>query len=471
MTVERTITQIGRNVFRIEDSTARHLGIRISESKKNFAITQFTRINTRRGWIITDNNFEPWEISGMMESNDQIFLYGPYKEGKLLVDRLNESPEQGLSALALLGKALPILRGKLQSFSKLHADGILFLEDGGILFFPQPVMDLVLSQQNMKNRLFSYELFNHPEYEGERNLSFSLGVMLYKILTGFYPFQGEDELEIHEKMRSFNILSPTLKRPEIKEEVSACVMRALSKAAGEAPSLSAWKDKLDTWKAEGITREISEEERTKIREQAVKFEKKAKTIFSAKAFFTKQRTIILISVIAAALAAWFITGIVQNILKPPVTLGKSPKEVVEIFYTSINTLDHIAIEDCVDRGIARADINAVTNLFVISRMRLGQEGKTGLVDARQWVEQGRPSVSPGDVVFGVANLQITREREDVYIARYERWGPKETTQDNAVAGDSPPQSEGFFHQDRLHLQKAKDHWVIYKIEELERKPL
>src|SRR5262249_53572468 len=65
---------------------------------------------------------------------------------------------------------------------------------------------------------------------------FSLGCVLYLMLTGALPFEGEDVLSTLLAVRATEPASPRGRRPEGPAEVSGLVMRLLAKRAGDRPA-------------------------------------------------------------------------------------------------------------------------------------------------------------------------------------------------------------------------------------------
>jgi serine/threonine-protein kinase len=59
---------------------------------------------------------------------------------------------------------------------------------------------------------------------------FSLGLTLYKLLTGRLPFAGRSELQIYDQILRREAPPPSVLRPEVPERVDAVVLRALRKA-------------------------------------------------------------------------------------------------------------------------------------------------------------------------------------------------------------------------------------------------
>src|ERR671938_546850 len=58
---------------------------------------------------------------------------------------------------------------------------------------------------------------------------YSLGIVLYELLTGQVPFQGDTPVEIAMKHLSQTPAPPSTLRPEVPQEVDWIVMRALAK--------------------------------------------------------------------------------------------------------------------------------------------------------------------------------------------------------------------------------------------------
>ena len=157
---------------------------------------------------------------------------------------------------------------------------------------------------------------------------------------------------------------------------------------------------------------------------------------------------------------------IRNALKPPITIGMSAEEVVKTYYNAIMDMDVEIMEDCVKKGVAKNDINEVTQLFVISRVRSGYEGTSGLVSAQDWNNGVITKLEQGEQIYGIANLVVTPSGNLTYNADYIRWYPNipEDTDSNEIL---PPIKINV--TDILTLEKVEDVWIIVNLERKTRK--
>ncbi|RKX83773.1 MAG: hypothetical protein DRP58_08175, partial [Spirochaetes bacterium] len=141
--------------------------------------------------------------------------------------------------------------------------------------------------------------------------------------------------------------------------------------------------------------------------------------------------------------------------------GMSAKEVVGTFYSAIIDMNTEIMEDCVKKGIAKNDINEVTQLFVISRVRSGYEGTSGLVTAQDWNDGIIKTLNSGEQIFGIADLVITKLINNTYTADYIKWYPN--IPDNPESNEILPPLKVLV-QDTITLEKVKDVWIIVNLE-------
>jgi hypothetical protein len=164
--------------------------------------------------------------------------------------------------------------------------------------------------------------------------------------------------------------------------------------------------------------------------------------------------VLIVAAIAAA-AGIFSSTVLRNLLAPRSTRGLSPREVVETFYRSVNTLDHERMQDCIAGRAGRQLIDQVVHVYVVSRVNLGYEGRSLIRSAEDWDRAGRPQVNPPESVFGVTDLDIQPLEgvEASFRVSYRLWIP-----------DSDQGTVSREARERVYLRQQGGAWVIYRIE-------
>ena len=437
------------------------LGIHIANTTNPHAAKQFKEDTQNQGYIIKGAEVSNWDSRGLIEYGDAIYLYGPYHEGRTVDEVLISEPKNALYYLHQLAAALLVLKSRSLPLPRFQANGILFLDDGGLLFFPPALMERLRNTQIESERIRTFERYNNTDLETEESLSFSLAILCYRLFTGKEPFEGGNEEEIHNRMREQRLVPPRLLMPEIRSEISNDIASSLAKDRENALSLSEWEQKLAVWNREGVRENIAEDERDRTLELGQKLAKKNESSYRRKVYLTSNARMIAVISVVVVFVGFFAGSMIRNALAPRATTGMGPREVVELFYTSITDLDHMAMEDCVTEKAGRGEVTEATNLFVITRMRVGQEGTAGYYPADEWVEAGRPELRDGYYVYGVSNLEIRALSDIEYMVEYIKWEQKAADYENpdSFAGGSV----GYRKVDRVLLREDKKYWVIYSL--------
>lgn len=448
------------------------LAVKVSGHTRSMA-GQLQSLRRGHGWIVKNDRIESWEITGLMEHEGAIYAYGPYRESRPLTALFAMEPQQAVDGVYELARALETLRDRSIDPGKYEPQFILRLEGGGLLFLPENVIDGALSSQTERERVSLFDPFNHPDLRGERNACFLVGVLTYRALTGRLPYTGENSEELHERIRQQKILPPHLSVPGVREDLSQMVVRSFDPE--RTVTLDQCAEQLGTAKREGVMRELSSQEQERIRDSAEKLSKSSEAGYRRKVFFRKNwRTIVIVAGIVVVVGA--VGGsILKNVLKPRITVGMTPRQVVHLYYTSMSTFDSQAMQDAVIDGAGKKAISEATNLYVITRVREGYQHSTGYVSAQRWLNAGKPKLKPGTSVYGVANLKITEDSKRVFTVRYEKWQPYVPQQQS----QQPPNPnapiimkvQGRQHLDKVYLKNEGNFWAIYRIDHVVDKKL
>lgn len=458
--------KISDGLLKIERDGADRLAIETLIPANSFALTKLMGNRRNSGSIVEGDEVAEWRFDGFVEHEGTILAYGPYRPGKTLSEVLRLPAEEALPLLARLASAYDVLARKSMPVDRLHSHGVVLLDDGGVLFIPPDILSSIREHQGMSAQIEQFERYNFGDIKDEENRSFSMAVLAYRVLTGEHPYDGEDDEAIHNRMRAASHIPAGYRRPELKPEISRAIEAALSEPTANAVEPAEWARRFASW-SEGYTRDLTDEERARIEEKATAEAKKREGAFRRKEFGRKHgRRVVVIALIAVIVGS--IPGtIIYNALQPRVTAGFSAPEVIQTFYTSVAELDHMTMEDCVVDDAGRPLIREVTNLFVLTRMRMSVEMQTGFVDAQSWRDAGLPELENQMSPYGIANLQIDfirgDEEEQIFDVEYEKWSPDYDAQvidENAVMVGIV----GNRIEERLYLRRDRGDWVIYRIE-------
>jgi hypothetical protein len=216
---------------------------------------------------------------------------------------------------------------------------------------------------------------------------------------------------------------------------------------------------------------LSADEMASIKARREEIERKNQKQISAKRFWARNKTLIKVVAVGVVAFGIVIGSFVQAQLERWTTKGLTPSQVVEQYYGAFGALDHETMSACVEKDAGKTDIEMVTNLFVVAKMREAYEQKQTVLNAADWDETEIP---PDTTVFGVVGLAldwpgggengIPQDGDAVTAhARYDLVVPQSFVDGSA---DSAPAR--VFREDVLQLQWRKNRWRIAGIERRER---
>jgi len=453
------------------------LAIPVGVSKNDFVLTKLAELRKLPGHIIRDWEIEEWRFDGAFKHEGRLYLHGPHLDGLFLEEAIQKSFPAALPYLTRLTHALMVLKRRGFGLEFIQTDSIYFLEDGGILFLPPALMKELRNMHPEVYKLRVFESISHPDIEEpEKGLSFSLAALLYRVIRGHYPFQADTEEEVHNRIRYARLLPLSLIEPGFREDLSRQILAGLGRGDTPAASLEEWEEILAGCKQEGLHRAITEMEREQIRQRARKEEEKIGKAYRRRVFWQKNWKTVAIVAVAVVVVGGLAGSMLKNILAPRETRGFSPEQVVESFYRSMNDLNHTLMQDCVVKGAGKQTIREVVNIYVLSRVSLGYEGRSHVINADEWDAQGRPELSPPETVYGVTDLVVRQERgepEPVFQVSYTKWVPEPGQDPGADSAGSTGSSEteglrftSLEITERVYLKLDRKDWVIYRFEPL-----
>ena len=186
-------------------------------------------------------------IFDLGEEDGQPFMVGPLMGGGDVEALINDAEDGKLPLEDALRITTEILRGFEFAHSKgiIHRDlkpGNVWLTDDGTVrigdFGLATSLDRSrLTQEKMMVGTVSYmppEQATGGEITPQADL-YSLGAMLYEMVTGRPPFMGDDDIAIIGQHINTPPVAPQWHNPEIPAQLDSLIMRLMSKNPGERP--------------------------------------------------------------------------------------------------------------------------------------------------------------------------------------------------------------------------------------------
>ena len=172
-------------------------------------------------------------------TDDRLYLVTRYIEAGTLKDRL----AQGSMSLAQVGHIMQQVGGALAYAHRLgvvhrdvkpsnvllDAEGDCYLTDFGLARIIESSARLTMTGVGVGTPAYMSPEQGQGEGVDARSDIYSLGVMLYEMVTGQVPYQAETPLAVVLKHISAPLPLPRSVRPDIPEEVERVIMKAMAK--------------------------------------------------------------------------------------------------------------------------------------------------------------------------------------------------------------------------------------------------
>jgi hypothetical protein len=471
---------MARGIFRIEIEGTRRLGFDTGLNAQAFAQAKLAQFITQEGYIVLpDGTVKTWQAGGVIESEGTMVVWGPDFEG----ERFDLLLAPGREDLALEALRYWLAAYPLAPDAGLWPAGVFVVLDRGpypvgTFFFPPERLRCRCIQAETGERwLDGGESLVFPDLAGKAAASFTAGALLYRIFAnaagaytpappppapaapaqrgilgrpilnqpilgqpilgqgGVLPFSSRDPERLHQDMREAVFLPLGLAAPGLDPTLVALVARALAGLTKGPPAPRPAPEEFTTLlgppgssrKIASFFRELSDQEREKLREERERYEKKRNLSVGTRRFLVRNTAILAGIAVALACVILFVGSTISARRSLPTTVGMDSREVVESYYGAFGTLDHTLMEACVINRAGKGDIDMVTQFFVTSRIRQAYEYSSVVLAAQDWFTAGAPPTSAQ--ILGVTDLNITRLAGDDagdevrYRVEYINWFP------------------------------------------------
>jgi hypothetical protein len=453
----------------LTEGDARRLAVSVGSATRGTALTRILALRGSPGWI-AGAAVREWHFEGITEQAGTVYLVGPHVRGTALKEIVTQDHASAIPRMGRIVRGLLRLSQSAAGWFPLQSDSLLLTDGGELLVLPPAVDRELRDLRPFEDNRETFECLNHPDLSGEARTVFAVAVALYRILTGRFPFRGEDPEELHSQARSLEIQPPAVVVPGLDSEASELVMSGLKRGRRPAVTLTQIAEALDAWQTRQILHPPSAEEKKTALAAAASREASATKSFRRRRFWQRNWRVAAVVAVAAIAAGALAGTVLKNVLAPRVTRGYAPDKVVQAFYTSMNTLGHATMQACVVGGAGGGEINEAMTLYVTSRVTMGYEGRSSIVSAADWDKAGRKPLVPPAVLYGVTGLSLMQEQglpAPVYLVKYEKWNPAPRP-DADLSSSAPPLSEGHAVTDRVWMKQDHGDWVIYRIDNVAR---
>ena len=471
----------------IELNGEKALGFDTGLDAKAFAKAKMAQFLIYPGFIVyPDGNVETWQPGGVVEQETMV-LWGPFFPGERLDSLLNDNSRQNeaLDAVRFWLRAREALQnlsgeydapfpgpagafivsGKEAALSRAFPEAFPV---GTIFFPPARLLKRYLEDSSDAKRWI------HPYLEGADAISFSAGAMLYRVFCGTAPFPKDNADELRQDIREGVFIPPALAAPGLDPEMAALITRAMGQGREGRPAPERISESIGpvSRPASYWMKPLTEEERVRIQAEQEQYISKNTRVVKTRRFMTRNTAILAGAAIGVVVILFSILGINRHIAEQPSTRGMSPLEVVDTYYAAFNDLDPLIMRACVLGRAGRRDIDLVSNLFAVSRIRQAFEielGQAIFFPVQEWLDAGQPVTER--IVFGITDLSIRALSQDEtsasFEAEYTLWMPGTFFLDGEEAHTLPieemPPPGGLAFRDRLYLVVHRGAWRIAEI--------
>lgn len=415
------------------------------------------------GWFYHNGTLSPWTTRGVLQEDRRLLVWGdlafvPEGATPQAWPREGEEGREFLKAFVLAWTSRASADDPLAPFSSSSVVPFLTPTGWAFAFLPPELRGVLDSLQPLGDRL-AWDHFRHPDATGAASWAFASAALAWDTLSDV-PWAQDEEAHLRQEIRD---LKKTLSQDELPEgpdpETLQLWFESLTGALGTASAR--WQ----SW-AQGNRWSTGAVDPARAPRRAAAANRRQRRRAGA-SFWRRKGTLTTALGIGAAALLTIVGSVVWGIVKPDPTDVWTPEQVVQGYYRGMSDLDadvmrKITAFDSGNQPHLARDQEEASNLFVIRQVRTAYERQSPVVDAQGWEDQGRPALTSGQMLYGVAGLQISREGE-VWTVRYRKWVSE--TEEGSL-----PAPSGAQVIDQLQLKETEKGWKISHLQR-ERQPL
>lgn len=377
---ESKTTRNGRTLLLAEDHSGRKLlleEVELSVSPKELDLIQKLRQMIKNAGKTKNDNDKLLVYIGIERLKDQFYLVLPFHQGLWdhwdLRDERVFSPHELVAAGKVMIEALNILKEESDMPKGFFFTDLVPLgpSDWGVL---DPRIKALLAPYRPEDELRKYflppEIIKGSDWGMAANL-YTIGLTMYYLGTGVFPFPLEREEETITAVIREKPVDPRFHQPAIGGKLAETITALLEKEPGRRPGSEEVLQKLEKLTGSGESL-AGPEEAARFRQESEAVIRRAER--KRKIFWWWQRLKWPVAIIAIFIIFFVFTG--RSGYQEVITNETKPRQVVDFFYQGLAELNISQLEETLGKGVGNEFRHIVTNLHVISKMRMAYEGKT-----------------------------------------------------------------------------------------------
>ncbi len=473
-------------------SNANEVLLTMNISGREFAKAKLMQYLNDPGYIVSflaDGScvFNPWCFNGTKEEGETIYMTGPAFEGLtfLLILTDPSHSKKRIDAFERIRSAVEQSFEQNITLPLCGPVGTLIAQDGSILFLPQEYIQRSVSFLDDKEASTLYGCYHRGGLSHTDSLRFTLSVYAYEIITQRLPFQKKNTNERIEDYIDSNFIPAHFWNPCISKEYTDILSHNLriptkirqAKKKNKKTREDVFESKslalpsLDLHIHETDIENSKEHENTCAQERYAFISSQTRKVKTKRFFRQKGNLVTIFATVSILIFIIAYSFIIENKNKPS-TIGLSPFQVTESFYTSLNELDVELTSITTIRSFDKGFKNMISSLHVINKLRTAYDPSCQILHPGQWLLNNR---NFADWMFGVTNFTINDipancfsnyHKTDIQrLPLHEENGAKETFLVSyfLVRHESNADIAVTQYKETVELEFRKDRWLITAI--------
>lgn len=384
------------------------------------------QLERRDGMIIDGENILPFKWKGVTKDETYQYVY---------FDKCNIEPISAITtkyrdkALELTMTVAYGLSKADESFLNLESGifplyRIYILDGTKVLLLPPDMGDMIAIARMGERRAQEVNHLIKRDTEPSFMLIREMGELLYWAATGILPYEEADV-----RTCGYNEVPLSWYEDKLDEKAEYFINEILHMKEREMRDIGGNRKSKDNlgwfikkgleveWNLKSISPEDRDERvaRTEESSQYREFFEKVGKEANRRNFWRVKGTLIVTATAIIAILVSLFGTMIYNQFKPPVTKGMDQVEFIENFYDMQNSLNAAHLEDAIKTDVPQS--TEVTNLFVTKQTRAAYEVTDPHVNARDWVNAGKPAVMYDSFIYGVVLHDIEQIDEDTFRAK------------------------------------------------------